>query len=162
MIIDALKVVPDRTILTSDVCIAGSGPAVTLALELISSGLQVVLLEAGGRRFSSTSQDFYRGEIVGRNTNELLERYRYRQLGGTSTAWGGRCLLFDDIDFAHRDYIAESGWPFGRDELLHYYHRALVWCEADPRSYNAREVLPDEDAGNRSRLTRRRCGHDVA
>jgi choline dehydrogenase-like flavoprotein len=145
MIIDALKVVPDRTILASDVCIVGSGPAgVTLALELISSGLQVVLLEAGGRRFSSTSQDFYRGEIVGRNTNELLERYRYRQLGGTSTAWGGRCLLFDDIDFAHRDYIAESGWPFGRDELLPYYDRALVWCEADPRSYDAREVLPDE------------------
>jgi choline dehydrogenase-like flavoprotein len=145
MIIDALRAVPNGTEIECDVCIVGSGPAgVTLALEMMSAGVRVVVLEAGARRFSSASQEFYSGEIVGRNTNELLERYRYRQLGGTSTAWGGRCLLFDNIDFEARDYVPESGWPFGLETLSPYYDRALERCEAGPKVYDAGTALPGQ------------------
>lgn len=145
MIVNALSDVEDGANFSFDLCIVGSGPAgLALALELAPLGIRIGVLEAGGTKFSNASQDYFAGEVAGTNANEHLHSFRYRRLGGTSTAWGGRCLLYDPIDFEKRDYIPNSGWPIDYDSLLPFYDRALEWCEAGPRDYKAASVLPNK------------------
>src|SRR5208283_3834593 len=122
--------------LTADVCIVGAGAAgITIALELIGSGLQVLLLESGGFEPEPETQSLYAGSVVDDRLHSPADRYRERRFGGTTTIWGGRCVPFDALDFAARDYIPASGWPFGLDELLPYYPRANQLCEAGPFAY---------------------------
>ncbi|MCZ6863719.1 MAG: GMC family oxidoreductase [Alphaproteobacteria bacterium] len=144
MILDARKDVGDGATIECDVCIVGSGPAgIPLALELAQQGLQVVILEAGGKRWSRENQDFFRGQVTGGYGNTLQD-YRHRRLGGTSCVWGGRCFLFDPIDFEKRDYVPDSGWPVTRDEMLPYYERAHTWCHIGSMTYDASTALPDQ------------------
>lgn len=143
MILDAARDIAKDAVLSFDLCIVGSGPAgLTLALELAPLGIRIAVLEAGGRAFSKDSQDFFSGKVTGTSGNEHLHSYRYRRLGGTSTAWGGRCLMYDPIDFERRDYMPDSGWPISYDTLVPYYERALERCEAGPMVYDAASVLP--------------------
>jgi choline dehydrogenase-like flavoprotein len=145
MILDARNDVQDGAELIFDLCIVGSGPAgITLALELAPLGIRICLLEAGGEKFSKKSQEFFRGKVSGTQAAEHLHAYRYRQFGGTSTAWGGRCLPFDPIDFEARDYIPDSGWPISFDTLAPYYVRALEMCQAGPMDFAAPTVLPGQ------------------
>lgn len=142
MIVNAARDIESSTEHSFDICIVGSGPAgVTLALALAPLGFRVGLLEAGGMTHSKESQDFFSGEVTGTESPENLHAFRYRQLGGTSSNWGGRCLLYDRIDFERRDYIPDSGWPIDYDTLVPYYKRALEWCEAGPMKFDAASVL---------------------
>jgi len=144
MILDACKDLGDGAIVECDVCIVGSGPAgITLALELTRHGLQVIVLEAGGKRWSGASQDFFSGQVTGPYQNSL-HVYRHRRLGGTSCVWGGRFLPFDEIDFERRDYVPDSGWPITRAELMPYYERAHAWCHIGSMTYDASTALPDQ------------------
>ena len=136
MIVDASKT-PTGDAINTDACVVGSGAAgVTLALTLARAGQNVVLLEAGGLRYSEASQDFFRGESVGQR-NHPLDELRQRQLGGSTGVWGGRCIPFDAIDFEKRDYIDHSGWPISFEEVARYYPEALEWCHAGPAVFNA-------------------------
>lgn len=71
-----------------------------------------------------------------------LETVRQRRLGGTTGAWGGRCVPLDEIDFERRDYVRESGWPISREDLLPYYRRAQRYCEAGAFDYKSGTSLP--------------------
>ena len=42
---------------------------------------------------------------------------RCRVLGGSSHVWAGKSAAFDAIDFAVRDWVPYSGWPFGLETL---------------------------------------------
>ena len=53
-----------------------------------------------------------------------LKSSRLRFFGGTTNHWGGYCRPLDPLDFEVRPWVAESGWPFGREELDPYYRRA--------------------------------------
>jgi choline dehydrogenase-like flavoprotein len=44
--------------------------------------------------------------------------------GGTSWAWAGGCVAFDDIDFNDRAHVAHSGWPLTHDAVAPYYESA--------------------------------------
>jgi len=145
MIVDAAYDIESGTEHSFDICVVGSGPAgVTLALALESLGFSVGLLEAGGVAYSKENQDFFRGEVTGTESTEHLHTFRYRQFGGTSSNWGGRCLLYDRIDFEHRDYIPDSGWPIDYDTMVPYYKRALERCEAGPMKFDAACALPEK------------------
>ena len=107
-----------------DICVIGSGPAgITLALKLAEGGKRVVLLEAGGRDFTSESQEIYESDNLGFEFQSTdISRLRY--LGGTSGHWTGRCLLLDPSDFEVRDDIPLSGWPIGFNDILPYQAEA--------------------------------------
>jgi choline dehydrogenase-like flavoprotein len=109
--------------LSVDVCVVGGGPAgITVANELIGSGLKVCLVESGGEVDEPDTQALYEGESIGHLVT--MDEGRYRIFGGSATRWSGRCAILDPIDFEERDWIRNSGWPIGSSTLAPYYERA--------------------------------------
>ncbi len=134
---------PHGQALEAQLCVVGAGAAgITLALELLDAGIDVLLLESGGLEFEKSSQSLYDGAVADERLHSPPDRYRQRRFGGTTAIWGGRCTPFDDIDFEPRDYVPHSGWPFGREALLPYYPKANRLCEAGDFLYGAADALP--------------------
>jgi choline dehydrogenase-like flavoprotein len=128
--------------LQADVCIVGAGAAgIAMALELIDSGLEVLLLESGGFEFDAKTQSLYEGSVTDERMHSLPVRFRQRQFGGSTTIWGGRCMPFDPIDFEERNYVPHSGWPIGLDDLTPFYPKANRICEAGDFAYTAAQAF---------------------
>jgi choline dehydrogenase-like flavoprotein len=134
--------------LHSDVCIIGGGPAaISAALELRKCSAKVLLLVGGGSIHESASdQDLNRGVIARPGSHEGLEENRRRVFGGASSAWGGRCIPFDPVDFKDRPWVPHSGWPFSYESLEGFYRRALALCRAGKYDFDSRTVFPSNDA----------------
>jgi choline dehydrogenase-like flavoprotein len=145
--IESSASIPDRAVLHCDVCVVGAGAAgIALALELERHGRTVLLLEAGGMRSAGHAQRLYQGELGDAERHLPLDQARYRQLGGTTALWGGRCIPYDAIDFERRAWVAQPGWPIGRAELDPYYARAHRYLECGAFDYSSRSALPDAPA----------------
>lgn len=109
----------------AEVLIVGAGAAgITLALELERLGTSSILLEAG-----RGSEDLYEGEINPPSTHRPLHLDRNRGLGGSTSAWGGRCIPFDPIDFEPRAWVPHSGWPIEFEEVDRFHEPAASYCE---------------------------------
>jgi choline dehydrogenase-like flavoprotein len=135
MIIDA-RSLPAGQRVECDLCIVGGGAAgISLALELADTPLSIYLLESGGLRHERDVQALLEGEFVGGPYPELHET-RLAALGGATALWAGYCRPLDAIDFEARDWIADSGWPFGPEELEPYYRRAHALCALGPFDYD--------------------------
>ena len=140
MLVDTAIQVPDDY-LRFDVCIVGSGPAgITVAREISRSGLRVGILECGGQKSVEEAQSLNSGAVDSPHgyRETALTEGRHRQFGGTANLWNhksrgasGRHIRYvqlDEIDFERRDWIPESGWPFGRRALQPFYERAQEVC----------------------------------
>jgi|CXWL01.1.fsa_nt_gi choline dehydrogenase-like flavoprotein len=142
MILDA-RSIPNGQVVTADVCIVGAGAAgITLAMELLAAGMTIVLLEAGGKTRAGESQALYQGSVNDSVRHLPLDQARYRQLGGTTSLWGGRCIPFDTLDFEAREWMSHSGWPFPKKDLDEYYQRAHSYCECGDFDYQVKTALP--------------------
>ncbi|MDA8231595.1 MAG: GMC family oxidoreductase [Magnetospirillum sp.] len=140
MILDARQM-PDDERLTADVCIVGGGPAgITLAHELIGSGLSVILAEAGGEKPDGDLWPVFGGEVLTAR-HPPSDLYRSRCLGGTSALWGGRCAPFDNLDFEARDWVPYSGWPIARADLDDAYGRAARYCDLGRADWRVNGVM---------------------
>lgn len=146
--------------LHGDVCIIGAGAAgITLALELMGSGLDVLLLESGDIDPDPATQGIYAGESVGQPLAVLdglveLDEIRLRYLGGTTNHWAGYCRPLQPVDFQERDNLDISGWPIEHREMIPYWDRAAIWCritdaEFSPEVWSERSglQLPPIDDG---------------
>lgn len=126
------------------VCIIGAGAAgITLACELDGSGIEVLLLEAGGTKLDlAASGEHYRGTTTAPHPEP--NEYRRAGLGGTTRIWGGRCVPFDPVDFEKREHVPHSGWPIGYDDVARHYPRALAYCHAGVFDFTVAGSLPGE------------------
>jgi hypothetical protein len=150
MITNGLSI-PKGTQLTTQVCIAGSGPAgITLAYYLQKAGVEVILLEGsrdvgtGNQYYENTWNDktlLYEGEATGQFSNNEPQFLvvpnnspqqngaweRERCYGGTSAHWGGQSRPYDPIDF---EYVSQyyPGWPITREDLDPFYQEASGFC----------------------------------
>lgn len=130
---------PNGTTLTPDLAIIGGGPAgISLALALADAPISIAMFESGGMDFDPATQQLYIGSQEGVSYLPL-EGSRLRYLGGSTNHWGGWCRPLDDIDFEKREWLAHSGWPFGRSELEPYFLRAQALVEAGPFIYDQPE-----------------------
>jgi choline dehydrogenase-like flavoprotein len=108
----------------ADVCIVGAGAAgIALAAELVRQGCCVLLLESGGAVVEPEAQVLNSCVYTGQPHREA-NIGRFRALGGTTTVWGGQILELDAEDFAARNWVPGSGWPFPKEKLQPYYERA--------------------------------------
>ena len=124
MLLDAEKI-QNGTTITSELAVVGAGPAgIVLALELAQAGHDVALLESGRLDFSQTIQDLGNAERFDPQFHAPMSECTRRQIGGTSTIWGGRCVPYDPIDFAHRQHIPASVWPITYEEIAGYFPKA--------------------------------------
>ena len=124
--------------LDADLCIVGAGAAgIAMAREFAGQRQSVIVLESGGLDFDGQVQDLYAGV----NTREdfSLSTSRFRMFGGTTSVWGGWCAPLDELDFERRDWVADSGWPIARSDLLDCYARAQQVCQLGRFRYAVRE-----------------------
>jgi choline dehydrogenase-like flavoprotein len=120
------------------VAILGAGAVgILTAVAFARRGIDVVLCEAGGRTAEHESLAFNAAVIAGRRHRGIAEG-RARQLGGTTTLWGGQVVAFRDIDFRPRPWLGLPGWPISRDALLPYYEAAAKMLGL--------QLLSDDDA----------------
>lgn len=137
MLIDA-RTLDDNHHIDADIAIIGAGPAgISLARRLANAKTRVCLIESGGLGPEAPTQDLYQGETPGIAYPISTSRLRY--LGGSSGHWGGFCRPLDPIDFEQRDWIALSGWPFGREALDPYWQAASTAVEVGAPEYENRD-----------------------
>ena len=141
MILSSQALVPG-SILECDLCIVGSGAAgLAMALRLLDSDVDVVVLEAGGERFDTAVQACYDGEVADPALHAPPATYRQRRFGGSTAIWSGACVPFDPIDFQARPWVPDSGWPIGHADLQPFYPDANELLEAGRFDYDARTAF---------------------
>jgi choline dehydrogenase-like flavoprotein len=134
----------ENEMLRADLCIVGAGAAgIALALELESSGLDVILLESGDALPLGEADALNELEIAGHPLNVDVP-VRRRCFGGTTVATYGRCVALDDIDFEGRPWLGAGGWPLAASEISAWYPRAarVLDCRALNRSPPAGKRTP--------------------
>lgn len=131
------------------VLVVGAGPAgATVALSLARRGVDVLLLAGGGGGESQDSE--------GPWGHEPIDENRRFGLGGTSVAWGGRCVALDPIDFEKRDWIADSGWPISYLEYKVWWQSASDFLDIARPNFKAEpdaEIIPGESKLSGGRLS---------
>lgn len=132
---------PDMTIET-DVVVVGAGPiGIATALELAGSGIRVAVIESGRERADRTAQQLAsfdsRQDDYYHSRSDLTVR---RQVGGTTALWGGRCVMFDPIDFEDRTITADAPWPIRYRDVEPYLQRACDWAVCGRAAFNARDI----------------------
>lgn len=117
----------DGARLEAEVAIVGAGPAgIVTALELGRAGIDVLLVESGRERFDPDAQRLSDAAWRSDTHVDMALAVR-RQVGGTSTIWGGRCVPYDPIDFDARAIAPDAAWPVAYDEVTPYFGRACEW-----------------------------------
>jgi choline dehydrogenase-like flavoprotein len=122
-----------------DVIVVGAGPAgIVQALELRRHGIAVTMLAGGADGFDAGFQAMADAEIADPRRHAPMAMAVRRALGGTSLLWGGRCVAFDEGDFA-RD------WPIGEAEIAPWYDRALRYLDAGEPVFSAPLAASDPE-----------------
>jgi choline dehydrogenase-like flavoprotein len=137
MFVDARRL-DDASSIEAEICIVGGGiGGITLALELEAHGIGTCLIESGGFVADEATRDLYRGESVGL-PYLFADGCRSRFLGGSGNCWGGWCRPLAEDDFARRDWVPYSGWPFAKSELEPYYERSHRVLKLGPNRFDTK------------------------
>lgn len=160
MIISA-KTLSGTSNLSAHLAVVGAGPVgIVIALEAAKNGYDVLLVESGYDRFNADVQQLSEAAARELDRHAPMSMAVRRQLGGTSTIWGGRCVPYDRVDFDRRSYISETAWPVSYEELFPYFQRACDWLQCGRAFFDVRRMthlppslvpgLPDADASTAS------------
>jgi len=120
----------------ADICILGGGVAgIVLASELKERFNKIIVIESGTENYTPEAQELYKPqEAPSLGPSPAFSRLRF--LGGTSNHWENNTSPLSPIDFEHRDWIPNSGWPIKFDELKPYYVKAQNYCGVDSDGYS--------------------------
>ncbi|WP_224999701.1 GMC oxidoreductase [Cesiribacter sp. SM1] len=127
-----------------DLCIIGSGPAgiiVGLEYSLANPHHKVLLVEFGSDQ--PTGKNSLDNSI--RNMNPLNHHNPYettnKGIGGSTASWGGRCVMFDEVDFIERPvHGGGCTWDLTiLQELRQHTERAAGYFECGRPVFNLNE-----------------------
>jgi choline dehydrogenase-like flavoprotein len=142
--------------LATDVCIIGCGPAgITIAKELVKSGIRTLISESGGMSADSFAQGLLQGSASGpiiKGYPNYIGISRVAGVLGSASRWGGYCTPLAPIDFQQRDWIPDSGWPFSAGTVAPYASRAASSLGISSFG-SAHEMLPESSSDATGRLT---------
>jgi len=106
------------------------------------------VLEAGGQTPDEATQGLCELENVGAPIREgFMSRARY--FGGSCNLWAGRSMRLAPLDLAGRDWVADSAWPIGAEELAVHYPKASAILKLpnnehfEPEWYQTRLSAPE-------------------
>jgi hypothetical protein len=120
--------IPHGAHLRARLVVIGAGPAgIVSALEASRRGIDVILVETGNRRQRQVYQNLSVAHRPRPDLHAPVEIAVSRQLGGTSSIWGGRCVPYDRVDFLERDIAPDSTWPMSYQDVQGYFDRACKW-----------------------------------
>lgn len=88
------------------------------ASQLAARGRDVLVVEAGDSHLGSFAAQSYTS--VGR-AHSGIRIGRSRNLGGTTSLWGGQLVEFQRYDFEARSWMQGAEWPVTYDEIAPYY-----------------------------------------
>lgn len=147
MLIDG-KELDEQASFECDLCIVGGGVAGSvLATELVDSGIDIIILEAGEEFYDEEVQEAYRAESIPKHFDDPYSS-RLRMLGGSSNHWENSTEEFDPIDFERRSWIPNSGWPISYDDVKPFYPKAGEYCNVGSAGFDGKtwkKALPFED-----------------
>lgn len=112
--------------LVFDICVVGAGASgLTIASNFLGNKLAIGILESGEAGERPLASDPGENPASGL-PYAPLSTSRLRGFGGStqSLGWGGLCKPLDAQDFAIRPWVANSGWPFGIEQMRPFYDRA--------------------------------------
>jgi hypothetical protein len=98
-------------------------------LECEAAGLSVLLIEAGDQEPATVPSSFNDAEIADPSRHVRLEVATRSGFGGSTSAWGGRCVPFDPIDFERRPFVPHSGWPIASGEMERWHAKAASYLD---------------------------------
>ncbi|MEO8112339.1 MAG: GMC oxidoreductase [Ginsengibacter sp.] len=138
-------IVNDRFNLMYDVCIVGSGPAgIILALEYsrLNPGKTILIIEYGGATKSSHNSLDDSIEIINKQNHHDPYECTNKGFGGTSATWGGRCVMYDEIDFTKRDILGEEcTWGVELlNDVSNFLPQAAAYFECGEPKFNLNEI----------------------
>lgn len=140
MIIDG-DGIADQAELQCAVVVVGAGPGgIATALELGRRGIDVLLVESGRRQEDRRAQQLSDAAHWAEDLHAPMSLAVRRQVGGTSTIWGGRCVPYDPVDFAARAFVPDSRWPVGYQELEPYLDGACGWMKAGRALFDLKQL----------------------
>lgn len=118
-----------------DYCIVGSGIAgLILSNELIASKKSICLIEEG---YIGKTNDTPLNSVINKGIDHKgIFEGRFVAFGGSSTAWGGQLLPFQNNDFKKRNYLNHEGWPIKNKDLLPYLSKAEKLLGVNQLPYN--------------------------
>lgn len=124
-----------------DLCIVGGGPAgIIVALEYsrLNPVKQVLLIEFG--KADTTPRNHLDDSIVVKNeiNHHLPYECTNKGLGGTSASWGGRCVMYDEVDFVDRPILRDGcTWDLKfYADALHHTSKASEYFECGSPEFN--------------------------
>ena len=162
MLIDC-RTVPSSTVLDTDICIVGAGPAgLTLAQALNGANRRIALLERGGEPGPPRGMNGARVSVSSDTSFDAPPRVPPR-FGGGANEWivrlpwmrrGVRMVPLSPVDLERREWIPDSGWPIAWTELERFYALAYERLGLGPWNRRMEEgrrhtcpALPVEEFG---------------
>ncbi len=136
--------------ITYDLCVVGAGPAgiiVSLEYARLNPEKKILLIEYGynGQSLQNGLDDSIK------NMNPVNHHEPYEStnkgLGGSSATWGGRCVMYDKVDFIDRP-IVDGGctWDIALyDEMRQYLGKAAEYFECGDPIFNLNETEDFKD-----------------
>jgi hypothetical protein len=116
--------------LTAEVCVIGSGPVgLALAFDLARRGHRVLLLEAGEIKPSVLAEEDSAAIILDPSRHADIALTSCRAFGGNAWLWGGRCVAFDQVDFARGDHDLLRRWPIDYKEIAPFFTKAASFLD---------------------------------
>jgi hypothetical protein len=130
---------------TYDLCIVGTGPAgIILALEYqkLQPAHRILLIEYGTDVAASRNRLDDSIRIVEAKHHHSPYECTNKGLGGSSASWGGRCVMYDEIDFMQRKILdGQCTWNVSLfHESLRYANQAAQYFECGDARFNLNEI----------------------
>jgi choline dehydrogenase-like flavoprotein len=130
---------------TYDLCIVGTGPAgVILALEYqkLQPTHRILLVEYGTDSPAASNKLDDSIKVVETRNHHLPYECTNKGLGGSSASWGGRCVMYDEIDFKQRAILdGQCTWDISLfHESRRYANQAAEYFECGDARFNLNEI----------------------
>ena len=130
---------------TYDLCIVGTGPAgIILALEYqkLQPKHRILLIEYGADGAASRNRLDDSIKVVETKNHHLPYECTNKGLGGSSASWGGRCVMYDEIDFLPRKILeGQCTWNIALfHESRRYTNQAAAYFECGDARFNLNEI----------------------